>query len=319
MVRRLPRTTPGPVSLLSSGVTAIAGGYMHSLAVQNGGAYAWGANPYGQLGSGLATSSLTPVAVKGLSTGVTAVAGGDYYSLALQDGGVYAWGDNEEGQLGNGTIGYANNSNVPVAVSGMSNGVTLIAAGSYQALAVRNGALYAWGYNSHGALGDGTTTTRTTPVAVPVLTSGVTAIAAGFSHSLAVQNGYVYAWGLNGTGELGDGTNTNRTSPALIDANDLHNIIAVAATEMASYALSSDGSLWDWGDNSNGELGLGPGLSQYNTPKHLLPPTGYRFTSIDGDGYSSHVVATLAPAPEPVGLSQIAFAAGGLLARRRKR
>ena len=88
------------------------------------------------------------------------------------------------------------------------------------------------------------------------MSSGVTAIAGGFDHSLAVKNGNVYAWGMNYDGELGDRTTTYHWTPELIDPSDLTDILAVASNEYSSYALSSDGSLWVWGYNYSGELGL---------------------------------------------------------------
>src|SRR5262249_41518896 len=148
---------------------------------------------------------------------------------------------------------------------------------------------------------------RTTPAAfLGSLSSGVTAIAAGARHNLAVKNGNVYAWGTNTLGVLGDPT-VSGSSPTLIDPTDLTGIGAVAAGIDSSYALSSDGSLWVWGSNQFGELGLGGGQSYYTTPQHLLPPAGYFYTSIDADPtYSSNVffhsitvVATLAAVPEP--------------------
>ena len=81
-------SSPIAVSSLSSGVTAIAAGALHSLAVQNGGVYAWGYNGDGQLGDGTTTLRSSPVAVIGLSSGVTSVAAGDNHSLAVRNGGV---------------------------------------------------------------------------------------------------------------------------------------------------------------------------------------------------------------------------------------
>jgi alpha-tubulin suppressor-like RCC1 family protein len=128
------RSTPAPVSGLSSGVIAIAAGLNHSLAVQNGRAYTWGYNQDGELGDGTGIDRSTPVAVTSLTSGVTAIDAGGLYSLALQNGSVYAWGSNGAGQLGNGTT---TGSFTPVAVTGLASGVTAIAAGGAHGLASR--------------------------------------------------------------------------------------------------------------------------------------------------------------------------------------
>ncbi len=126
-------TTPVPVSGLS-GVTDIAGGWIHSLALlSNGTVMAWGNNEHGHLGNGTTSNSDVPVPVSGLS-GVTAIAAGEYHSLALlSNGKVMAWGWNILWQLGSSAA--EEDSLVPIPVSGLS-GVTAIAAGNGQSYAV---------------------------------------------------------------------------------------------------------------------------------------------------------------------------------------
>ncbi len=252
-----------PVEAISlmSGVTAVAAGADHSLSVQYGAAYAWGYNAWGQLGDGTTTDSSVPVAVTGLTSDVTAVAGGLYHSLAIKVGGAYAWGMNADGELGVGTIGPP--STIPVAVGGLSSGVTAIAAGDEFSLAVKDGAAYGWGWNGNGQVGDGTTSTDFSPVLITSLSSGVAAVAAGQKHSLAISNGGLYAWGDNTNGQLGDGTTTQRTTPVLITSLS-SGVTAIAAGYLDSLAVQ-DGFVYAWGFNAEGELGDG------TTMIHLTP------------------------------------------------
>ncbi len=78
--------------------------------------------------------------------------------------------------------------------------------------------LYAWGRNSNGQLGDGTTTNRHTPTQIG--TSNWSSIAAGYFHSLGISGGKLYTWGYNYYGQLGDGTRDDRNTPTKIGTSD---------------------------------------------------------------------------------------------------
>ncbi|EPR11514.1 S8 family serine peptidase [Ruminiclostridium papyrosolvens] len=190
------------------------------------------------------------------------VAAGGMHSLALSlDGTVWAFGLNTYGQLGDGTT---TNRTSPVQVIGL-NGIKEIEIGQHHSLALKNdGTVWTWGLNGCGQLGDGTTIDRTSPVKVNGL-SGITAIAAGNSHSLALKNdGTVWAWGENYKGQLGDGRGRDfPQSLTVVQVAGLRGITAIAAGGTHSLALKNDGTVWAWGDNYYGQLGIGTTETSY--------------------------------------------------------
>jgi alpha-tubulin suppressor-like RCC1 family protein len=161
-----------------------------------------------------------------------------------------------------------------------------IEAGEYHSLAHgASGAPWAWGYNAHGQIGDGTNTQRATPVSIATLTS-ITAVVAGNSHSLALKgNGTVWAFGLNGNGQLGDASTTNRWSPVQVStASGLTSAIAVAAGGLHSLAVKSDGTVWSWGYNNKGQLGDNT-TTQRTSPVQVSSLTG--MTAVAAGQYHS--------------------------------
>ncbi|WP_461640432.1 RCC1 domain-containing protein, partial [Leucobacter sp. BZR 635] len=217
------RATPVPV-LMPAGVTftdlsALA---EHTLAVgSDGNTYAWGTNSAGLLG----TSSLprpldrptkvaTPPGVK-----YTQVAAGWEFSVALgTDGKLYSWGSNYQGTLGNGSDEWE--SQVPVRAA-TPPGVLfqrVVSGGSHVLALTVDGQIYAWGSNSHGELGNGTTSPSGSPTPVLVQApTGVTfvGISAGSGTSFARgSDGLSYSWGSNAFGQLGDGTRTDLAAPS---------------------------------------------------------------------------------------------------------
>ena len=275
------RLTPVQVANLSW-VTAIAAGLLHTLALEiDSTVRAWGDNRYGQLGDGTTTERHLPVAVKindeGTLSGVTAIAAGLYHTAALKrDGTLNAWGFNSSCQLGDATT---TQRLFPVQVMGFSATERAmeiaISAGAAHTVALKSdGTAWAWGYNGSGQLGDGTMMKRLTPVQVIGL-SNYKAISAGPSHSVGLRfNGYVRAWGDNSYGQLGDGTTTSSLIP--VQATGLNGVVtAIAAGSLHTTALKYDGTVWAWGSNSYGQLGLGTlDSTSHPTPAQVTGLTG---------------------------------------------
>ncbi|WP_151087102.1 RCC1 domain-containing protein [Hymenobacter baengnokdamensis] len=320
----------------------LAAGSAHSLLVRpDGSLYAWGANGSGQLGNGSTTTSSTPVAVSSgampTGTRLVQVAAGKLFSLALAaDGTAYAWGDNASGQLGNSTTA---SSQVPVAVSLPTGGrFVQVAAGQLHALALAaDGSLYAWGGNTSGQLGNGTTAPSTIPVSVsqgaaPAGTRFVQ-VAAGATHSLALAtDGTLYAWGDNTSGQLGNTSNTSSSTPVAVSQGAAPagtRFVQVAAGQGFSLALAADGTVYAWGLNSAGQLGTTTPASS-NAPLAAAMPAGTRFVQVAagamhslalaadgslyawGDNASGQLGTNNAPtgSPVPVAVSQGAAPAG---------
>jgi alpha-tubulin suppressor-like RCC1 family protein len=184
------------------------------------------------------------------------IGAGQMYSLAVCEGGaVLGSGGNWLGQLGDGTT---MDSEVPVEAIGPKGGSRLVTSKSGHTLAVnRNGDVWAWGNNGLGQLGFGQPGWyETAPGQVPGL-GEVIAVAAGHDHSLALRaDGTVWAWGGNWIGQLGEPSAGGWTlNPVRVTA--LSNVVAIAAGWYHSLALTEDGTLWAWGANVLGQLGIG--------------------------------------------------------------
>lgn len=251
------RYTPMQVPGLT-GVVQVSSGYYHAVTLKSDGTvWTWGNNDYGQLGDGTTDYKSTPLQVQGL-TEVVQVAGGSIHCLALKsDGTVWGWGENADGELGDGTT---IDRGTPVKVSGLT-GVAQIAVGNWHCFALKSdGSVWAWGWNGSGGVGDGTSgNIRIVPVQLTGLT-GVVKIVGGGTHSLALKlDGTVWAWGNNNSGQLGDGTTLSKATPFQIP--DLVGVVQLAGGGAQygghSLAVKSDGTVWAWGDNKDGQLGDG--------------------------------------------------------------
>src|SRR3989339_545163 len=270
-------------------IPQISAGGFHTAALKIGKTvWTWGNNTYGQLGDGTNTDRNTPVQVDSISN-VIAIAGGYWHTVALEsDGTVWTWGNNTYGQLGDGTN---TDRNTPVQVDGISN-VIAIACGYWHTIVLKSdGTVWAWGNNTYGQLGDGSNADSNTAVEVkfggtteeidtffttsqastkaptesdhatpPKLESSlrnIITIASGGGHTVFLRSdGAILTCGSNYGGQLGDGTDADSNIPVLVD--NLSGVITSVAGGLShTVVLRSDGMIWTWGINYNGQLGDG--------------------------------------------------------------
>jgi len=231
-------------------------------------AWCWGRDNYGQLGNATTASRVDrPVQVAGGLTFKQLSVKGDVFACGLTTGEqVYCWGHNSDGELGNGTT---TDSAVPVAVSLARGSVLQVAAGDEHACALLStGAVWCWGANADGQLGDGTTVSSHKPVQVMGL-SGVGAIAAGEDSTCAITTPAqgLYCWGLNNDFQLGDGTDTNRTTPVPV-AGLSSGVEQVSAGFEQTCAMVVVASVQAecWGADGYGQVGIGSLSTSVKTP-----------------------------------------------------
>jgi len=284
----------------------------YSLAIKTDGSlWAWGNNYYGQLGlgdSGVDTNRKVPTRV-GADSNWRAVSAGTASTIAIKtDGSLWAWGCNYYGHLGLGDSGVDNIINVPTRVGTDNNWAAVTTSGSHEeddefgsySLAIKtDGSLWAWGFNYYGQLGlgnKGVATDRKVPTRVGT-DSNWRAVSAGIVHAMAIKtDGSLWAWGENDDGELGfgyfdtGGWNSLHTTPARVGAaSDWAEVKAGAGHTLA---IKTDGSLWTWGFNYYGQLGLGDSGSDTSrhTPARVGAANNWR--TVSALGYHTLAIKT---------------------------
>jgi hypothetical protein len=323
----------------------VAGGTYFGLALgSDDQVYGWGWNGYGDLGNGTWAESTTPVPAD-FPTGVTptAIAAGGWFGLATASSGrVYSWGYGDNGQLGTCTTG-GTRSNTPVEVVLPPNiQATTISAGFTTAGAVgTDGKVYIWGQNNYGQLGNGQRTDSSCPGAI-TLPGGIPAIglSIGPANVLALgSNGQPYAWGgsysgstpqaatlppgvtatsVSGNGWFMIGSDGNAyqwtswpptNAPTLIPLPVGVTAVSISAGTSHNMILGSDGNLYAFGSNYDGQLGSGT-ITDSSTPITVNLPPGTHAVAMSAGNYFGLAVVSSELAPAIVSPPTAGFVSG---------
>jgi alpha-tubulin suppressor-like RCC1 family protein len=213
---------------------------------ENGSLWCTGENSAGQAGQGTSDSP-APLAQIGTDTDWLTVSVGDMTACALKaDHSLWCWG-------------VINGVRAPAQIETDTHWQSVSAGGNHACAIRTNGSLWCWGENAYGQVGDGTQDTSTTPRSLGAA-SDWASVDAGFERTCALKtNGSLWCWGANENGQLGIGSSSNAvTVPTPVSGSGQWQQIDVGQKQgSALCGIQSGGTLWCWGYNTWGQLGIG--------------------------------------------------------------
>ena len=259
--------------------------------------WTWGRNDAGQMGDGTVVNKSSPTQIGALTTWSKISPGSQVCWAIKTDGTLWSWGLNSEGQLGIGIAGSGASGawrSSPVQIGTDTNwSYIATAARSYHVLAVKTtGSLWAWGLGDSGQLGIGTTANKSSPTQVGALTNWAYVTTCNESSFAVKTDGTLWSWGQNNAGQLGIGNITNYSSPKQIGA--LTNWTSqISGGDRFIISVTTSGTIWSWGLNNYGQLGLG-NTTNYSSPKQVGALTTWsKICSLQSSGVAIKTDGTL--------------------------
>jgi alpha-tubulin suppressor-like RCC1 family protein len=263
--------------------TQITAGAFHTCGIHSGGTlWCWGDNLFGQLGTARYAGEDRPhqVTIPAPGGWASVTAGYGHTCATRTDGTLWCWGQNYFGQLG---IGNYTSHNRPEQVTTPApGGWAAVTAGSEHTCATRtDGTLWCWGFNLDGELGIGNNTDQDLPQRLTTpAPGGWAAVSAGVYETCATRTGgTLWCWGFDLDGELGVGSSLVQELPLQVTTPAPGGWAAVSAGDSRTCATRTGGTLWCWGNNDNGQLGIGSHTDQ-GLPRQVTTPAPGGWTSV---------------------------------------
>ena len=254
--------------------------------------WSWGNNYFGQLGLNDTVFRSSPVQI-GAGTDWSKISANQRHSLAIKTTGtLWAWGNNEFGRLGDGTI---ISRSSPVQIGALTTWSSVCAGYTFSGAIKTDGTLWVWGYNDYGQLGQNDNVARSSPVQVGALTTWSQLGSMRRAFCAITTGGTLFTWGSNYFGELGINlgyVGQDRSSP--VQVGNLTNWSKVKGLNLGvCVAVKTDGTLWTWGRNQLGQLGLNDAINR-SSPVQVGALTDW---SIPFKGYNSCCLLYTSPSP----------------------
>jgi alpha-tubulin suppressor-like RCC1 family protein len=283
----------------STPVTTFAGGTNwkqvsagdHTFAIKTDGTlWGWGGNDRGNLGINAVANKNTPVTTFAGGTDWKSVSCGRKHTTAIKtDGSLWTWGVNGQGELG---INDNINRSTPVTTFIGGNNWKQVSANGYRTAAIKtDGSLWTWGDGRQGMLGNNATTNRSTPVTTFIGGNTWKSVAGGTLHTAAIKtDGSLWVWGYNNVGQLGINNTDQRREIPVTTFSGGTTWKSVVCVGYHTVAIKTDGSLWVWGYNNVGQLGIN------NTTNRLTPVTtfagGNNWKQVSANGHHTAAIKT---------------------------
>jgi alpha-tubulin suppressor-like RCC1 family protein len=275
-----------PVTTFAGGtnwkqVSAVGG---HTSAIKTDGTlWIWGSNNYGQLGTNDTINRSTPVTTFAGGTNWKQVSSANIHTAAIKtDGTLWTWGRNVFGQLG---INNAVNRTTPVTTFAGGTNWKQVSCGFDHTAAIKtDGTLWIWGRGDSGRLGDNNATTqKNTPVTTFAGGTNWKQVSTGGDFTAAIKtDGTLWVWGGGSPGQLGNNSIANKVTPVTTFAGG-NNWKQVIASSVHTAAIKTDGTLWSWGQGSNGKLGTNDTIDRSTPVTTFAGGTNWKQVSSGGN------------------------------------